>query len=56
MKQAEARQLISDSKFPDGQFNEEDLADLLIWAFDDGWVKGRDDLMSELREFNTKGE
>lgn len=38
-----------------GKLDEAGIADLLTWAYDKGWVEGREDLMEEQNFFETKG-
>lgn len=55
MKTKEAKQHIQDYRNDDGSLDEQGIAELLTWAYDKGWVEGREDLMEEQKFFETKG-
>jgi hypothetical protein len=47
MKIKDAKEYIEDYRLENGSLNEQGIADLIVWAYDQGWVEGREDYREE---------
>lgn len=51
MKSQDAIQFIEECRNEDGTLDESKLADLVIWAYDQGWSLGIQDYREEILDF-----
>lgn len=54
MKTANALEYIEDCRKENGELDIRELAYLVIWAYDQGWVDGRNDLREEQYEIDQR--
>jgi hypothetical protein len=54
MKMKDARERIEECRDESGKLDIEELAEIILWAYDEGWVNGREDLREDLEDLRVR--